>query len=117
MFINKKPIIFDTLYFQEHSITGNSVFPFWEPTEDSTTFCSVFVVLKRRFKLFKKLFVIFFDNLYVKSNICLIFAFDSVSSAARHALKLARANMGVGSKNIVEKDVYERYLRCANLAN
>ena len=38
MLINKKPIIFDTLFFQERSLTGNSAFPIWEPTEDSTTF-------------------------------------------------------------------------------
>ena len=38
MLINKKPIIFDTLCFQEHSLTGNSALSIWEPTEISTTF-------------------------------------------------------------------------------
>ena len=36
MFINKKPIIFETLCFQERSLTGSSVFPFWEPTANNT---------------------------------------------------------------------------------
>jgi len=29
----------------KYSLTGSSVFPFWEPTEDSTTFCSVLYCL------------------------------------------------------------------------
>ena len=37
MFINKKRLFFNTLYFQERSLTGNSALPIWEPTEDSTT--------------------------------------------------------------------------------
>ena len=37
MFINKKPIIFDTLCFQEHSLTGNSALPIWKPAIDGTT--------------------------------------------------------------------------------
>ncbi len=41
MLINKKRLFFNTLYFQERSLTGNSAFPIWEPTEDSTTFLRV----------------------------------------------------------------------------
>ena len=36
MFINNKRLIFNTLYFQERSLTGSSVFPFWEPTANNT---------------------------------------------------------------------------------
>ena len=40
-FLSMSHAFFNTLYFQKHSLTGNSALPIWELTEISTTFLRV----------------------------------------------------------------------------